>query len=89
MGRPTDATVGDTTVRSRHGRDEMRQIRGPYGRESAMTRRIAANDNETIVEDNDTEGHRLAANDNETVVDDDDTEGHRIAANDNETIAKA
>jgi hypothetical protein len=46
----------------------MRQIRSLYGRESAMTRRIAANDNETIVDDNDTEGHRLAGNDNETIV---------------------
>jgi hypothetical protein len=68
MGRPTDATVGDTTVGSRDGRHEMRQIRSLYGRESAMTRRIAANDNETIVDDNDTEGHRLAGNDNETIV---------------------
>jgi hypothetical protein len=89
MGRPTDATVGDATVRSRHGPDETRQIRGSYGRDDAMTRRIAANDNETIVDDNDTQGHRLAGNDNETVVDDNDTEGHRIAANDNETIVLA
>jgi hypothetical protein len=87
MGRPTDATIGDTTVRSRQGRHEMRQIWGLYGRENAMTRRIAANDNETLVDDNDTEGHRLAGNDNETAIDDNDTEGHRHAANDNETIA--
>jgi len=38
--------------------------------------RLAANDNETIVEDDgdpkddDTEAHRLASNDNETIVDD-------------------
>jgi hypothetical protein len=66
----------------------MRQIRSLYGRESAMTRRIAANDNETIVDDNDTEGHRLAANDDETIVDDNDTEGPRLAGNDNETIVR-
>jgi hypothetical protein len=34
-----------------------------------MTRRIAANANETVVDDDhDTAGHRLAANDNETIV---------------------
>ena len=33
--------------------------------------RLAANDNETVVEDElDAEGHRLASNDNETVIDD-------------------
>lgn len=49
--------------------------------------RLAANDNETVVaDDQDTEGHRLAANDNESVVEDvEDTEGHRLATNDNET----
>jgi hypothetical protein len=31
--------------------------------------RLAANDSETVVEDDDVEGHRLATNDNETVVD--------------------
>jgi hypothetical protein len=31
--------------------------------------RLATNDNETVVEDDDVEGHRLATNDNETVVD--------------------
>jgi hypothetical protein len=30
--------------------------------------RLAANDNETVVDEQDTEGHRLAANDNETTV---------------------
>ena len=37
--------------------------------------RIAGNDNEKIVEDDDdqdVEGHRLASNDNETIVDDAD-----------------
>jgi hypothetical protein len=58
--------------------------------------RLAANDNETIVEDDDTdeadtEAHRLASNDNETVVeapdtDEADTEAHRLATNDNETV---
>ena len=47
--------------------------------------RLAANDNETVVDDElDTEGHRLAANDTETVVDELDTEGHRLATNDTE-----
>ena len=30
--------------------------------------RLATNDNETVVDELDTEGHRLAANDNETTV---------------------
>jgi hypothetical protein len=30
--------------------------------------RLATNDNETVVDENDTEGHRLAGNDNETTV---------------------
>jgi hypothetical protein len=42
--------------------------------------RLAGNDNETIVEELDTEAHRLAANDNETVSEDElDTEGHLLA----------
>lgn len=65
-------------------------------------RRIAANDNETIVvaDESDTEAHRLAANENETVAvapdndddtattDESDTEAHRLASNDNETTVK-
>jgi hypothetical protein len=37
--------------------------------------RLAANDNETIVEDDeddDVTGHRLSSNDNETIVEDDE-----------------
>ena len=34
--------------------------------------RLAANDNETVIEDEDVEGHRLATNDNETVIEDAD-----------------
>lgn len=37
--------------------------------------RISANDNETLVEDDeeaDVEGHKLSANDNETIVEDDE-----------------
>jgi hypothetical protein len=30
--------------------------------------RLAGNDNETVVDEQDTEGHRLAGNDNETTV---------------------
>jgi hypothetical protein len=30
--------------------------------------RLATNDNETLVDENDTEGHRLATNDSETTV---------------------
>jgi hypothetical protein len=30
--------------------------------------RLAGNDNETVVDEEDTEGHRLASNDNETTV---------------------
>ena len=30
--------------------------------------RLAGNDNETVVDENDTEGHRLATNDSETTV---------------------
>ena len=56
--------------------------------------RLAANDNETVQDDEspDVEGHRLAANDNETVDDEhaaseeDDVEAHRLASNDDETV---
>ena len=56
--------------------------------------RLAANDNETVPdeESRDVEGHRLAANDNETVDDshagseEDDVEAHRLASNDDETV---
>jgi hypothetical protein len=45
--------------------------------ESPRSTRLAGNDNETIVDELDTEAHRLVGNDNETVVDEDlDTEGH-------------
>jgi hypothetical protein len=74
-------------ARTQEGRPSMSF--GPKTREHRRFR-LAANDNETIVEDDDTEGHRLAANDTEIVVDDGaddeqkDTEGHRLAANDTE-----
>ena len=47
--------------------------------------RLAGNDNETIVEELDTEAHRLATNDNETVSEDElDTEGHLARVNEDE-----
>ena len=39
-------------------------ISGPTG----TTWRLAGNDNESVVQDDDTEGHRLAGNDNETIT---------------------
>ena len=51
--------------------------------------RLAANDNETIVEDAAGPCYRLAANDNETIVDegdDLDVAGHAMTRNDNEIV---
>jgi len=50
--------------------------------------RLAANDNETVVDDElDVEGNSLTRNDNETVVDDElDVEGNALTRNDNETV---
>jgi hypothetical protein len=80
MGNPLDAQAGkgiDQMSATQQTRDHRRF-------------RLAANDNETIVEDAlDTEAHRLATNDNETIVEDElDTEAHRLAGNDNETIVE-
>jgi hypothetical protein len=46
--------------------------------------RLAANDNETVVDDElDTEGHRLAANDTEITVED---AGKRVTAEDDDPM---
>jgi hypothetical protein len=52
--------------------------------------RLAANDDEIVVDESpDVEGHRLAANDDEVVVDDTrDVEGHRLASNDDEIVVE-
>lgn len=51
--------------------------------------RLAANDNEMIVDEADVEGHALTRNDNETIVEDEpDVEAHSLTRNDNETVVE-